>query len=67
MARAIPEAMKLDPAACRAHAMTHFDRDKIARQHVTLYEALCSAMPNPKGDPTHANGLVYESLGVVAP
>ena len=42
MARAIPEAMKLDPAACRAHAMAHFDRDKIARQHVTLYEALCS-------------------------
>src|SRR6478735_3630650 len=38
MVRAIPAAMHLDPAVCRAHAMKLFDRDMIARQHVTLYE-----------------------------
>ena len=38
MARAIPRAMALDPAACRAHAAAHFDRDLIARQHLALYE-----------------------------
>jgi glycosyltransferase involved in cell wall biosynthesis len=37
MARAIPRAMALDPAACRAHAETAFDRARIARQHLDLY------------------------------
>jgi glycosyltransferase involved in cell wall biosynthesis len=38
MVQAIPRAMALDPAACRAHAAAMFDRDTIARQYLTLYE-----------------------------
>lgn len=38
MARALPRAMALDPAACRAHAEALFDRDRIARQYLALYE-----------------------------
>jgi glycosyltransferase involved in cell wall biosynthesis len=67
MVRAIPAAMKLDPAVCRAHALKLFDRDMIARQHVSLYETLCSPMPNTKVRAAHANGLVRESLGAIAP
>ncbi len=38
MARAIPRAMALDPAACRAHVAAHFDRGLIAQQHLALYQ-----------------------------
>lgn len=38
MARAIPSAMLLEPANCRAHALSMFDRDLIARQYQTIYE-----------------------------
>jgi len=38
MAREVPRAMTLDPAACRAHAATLFDRGLIARQHLAVYE-----------------------------
>jgi glycosyltransferase involved in cell wall biosynthesis len=38
MARAIPRAMALDPAACRAHIAATFDRGLIARQHLALFE-----------------------------
>ena len=38
MARAIPRAMALDPAACRAHAEALFDRDRIAGQNLSIYE-----------------------------
>ena len=40
MARAIPRAMALDPAACRAHAEAYFDRTRIAQQHLVLYERI---------------------------
>lgn len=38
MARLVPRAMALDPAACRAHAEANYDRDLIARQYVAVYE-----------------------------
>jgi glycosyltransferase involved in cell wall biosynthesis len=38
MALAIPRAMGLDPAACRARAAALFDRDLIARRYLALYE-----------------------------
>jgi len=40
MVRAIPRAMELEPAACRAHAATLFDRDLIARQYLAIYEEM---------------------------
>jgi glycosyltransferase involved in cell wall biosynthesis len=40
MVRAIPRAMALDPAACRAHAEALFDRDKIAQQYLAIYERI---------------------------
>jgi glycosyltransferase involved in cell wall biosynthesis len=40
MVGAIPRAMKLDPAACRKHAETNFDRDLIAKRYVNVYEAV---------------------------
>jgi glycosyltransferase involved in cell wall biosynthesis len=38
MVRAIPRAMALDPAACRAHIAATFDRPIITRRHLELYE-----------------------------
>lgn len=38
MARAIPRALALDPAACRAHAEAMFDRGLIARRYLAVYE-----------------------------
>jgi glycosyltransferase involved in cell wall biosynthesis len=38
MARAIPRAMELDPEACRAHAESLFNRDRIAREYLSIYE-----------------------------
>jgi len=43
MAREIPRAMTLDPAACRAHAEALFDRDRIAQQHLALYEQVLAS------------------------
>ncbi len=43
MARAIPRAMELDPAACRAHAEALFDRDQIARQYLAIYEQVLAS------------------------
>lgn len=40
MARAIPRALALDPAACRAHVAAHFNRDLIARRYLDLYESI---------------------------
>jgi glycosyltransferase involved in cell wall biosynthesis len=37
MARALPNAMALDPAACRAHAAARFDRSVVARRHADLF------------------------------
>jgi glycosyltransferase involved in cell wall biosynthesis len=48
MVRAIPRAMALDPAACRAHAEALFDRDKIAQQYVALYERILAEGRVPK-------------------
>lgn len=39
---AVPRALALDPAACRAHAERLFDRDRIARQHLAVYRELLS-------------------------
>jgi glycosyltransferase involved in cell wall biosynthesis len=49
MARAIPRAMALDPAACRAHAAALFDRDMIARRYLALY-ARVLGVPVPEDD-----------------
>jgi glycosyltransferase involved in cell wall biosynthesis len=38
MVKAIPKAMKLDPAQCRAHAEAKFGRDLIAQQYMSIYE-----------------------------
>jgi glycosyltransferase involved in cell wall biosynthesis len=38
MAQAIPRAMELDPADCRAHALATFDRDLIAGQYLAVFE-----------------------------
>lgn len=43
MARAIPRAMELDPAACRAHAEALFARDQIARQYLAIYEQVLAS------------------------
>ena len=40
MVRAIPRAMALDPAACRAHAAALFDRGRIAQQYLAIYERI---------------------------
>jgi glycosyltransferase involved in cell wall biosynthesis len=45
MARAIPRALALDPAACRAHAEAHFDRALIANRYLTLYERILAEGP----------------------
>lgn len=37
---AVPRALALDPAACRARAERLFDRDVIAHQHLAVYQAL---------------------------
>lgn len=38
LARLLPRAMALDPAACRVHAAAHFDRPAIAQQQMNVYE-----------------------------
>jgi glycosyltransferase involved in cell wall biosynthesis len=38
MIAAVPRALALDPAACRAHAATLCDRPVIAAQHLALFE-----------------------------
>ena len=43
MAREIPRAMSLDPAACRAHASALFDRERIARHYLAVYEEVLAA------------------------
>jgi glycosyltransferase involved in cell wall biosynthesis len=40
MAGAIPQAMKLNPKACRAHAEANFDRDLIAQQYLDVYKSI---------------------------
>lgn len=42
MAEALPWVMKLDPAICRAHAMTHFERSIITTQYLQLYLRVCA-------------------------
>ena len=43
MARAIPRAMELDPADCRAHAEALCGRDHIARQYFAIYEQVLTS------------------------
>jgi glycosyltransferase involved in cell wall biosynthesis len=43
MAREVPRAMTLNPAACRAHAEALFDRDLIARQYQAIFDTVISA------------------------
>src|SRR5205807_1193553 len=57
MARSLPAAMALDPAACRAHAAACFDRSIIARRHVDLFarviaDARDRGLEAEKEDPT---------------
>lgn len=40
MVAAIPRAMSLDPAACRAHVEANFDRPIITKRLLTLYERI---------------------------
>jgi glycosyltransferase involved in cell wall biosynthesis len=40
MAKAVPKAMTLDPAACRRHAEALFDREMIAGQYLAIYEQI---------------------------
>lgn len=40
MIRAIPQAMRLRPEDCRAHALAMFDRDLIARRYLDIYERM---------------------------
>lgn len=47
MARAVPRAMKLDPAACREHIARHFDRPAIVRQYLSLYERIVAEHRRP--------------------
>lgn len=49
MVRAVPRAMALDPAACRAQAERLFDRERIARQHMEIYERVIAGEPLPQG------------------
>jgi glycosyltransferase involved in cell wall biosynthesis len=42
MAAALPQVMALDPAACRAEAMSRFDRSNIGQQYVDQYELAIS-------------------------
>ena len=43
MARSIPKAMALDPRACREHAESTFDRDRIAREYLSVYEQVLTS------------------------
>ena len=48
MVAALPRAMALDPAACRAHAEARFSRDAIARRYLDLYAMVLErAAPAP--------------------
>ncbi len=40
LARRLPAAMALDPAACRAHVAAHFDRSVIARRQVAIFDSV---------------------------
>jgi glycosyltransferase involved in cell wall biosynthesis len=37
LVRALPRAMTLDPAACRAHALARFDRAAVAERYIDAY------------------------------
>lgn len=51
MARALPRAMGLDPAACRAHADARFSRAAITRQYLDLYASVIGThRPRPRPD-----------------
>jgi glycosyltransferase involved in cell wall biosynthesis len=57
MARAIPRAMTLDPVACRAHAELLFNRDRIAKEYLAVYEEVLVSharvmmtVSQPRGD-----------------
>jgi glycosyltransferase involved in cell wall biosynthesis len=43
MARSIPRAMELDPVACRSHAESTFNRDRIAREYLSVYEQVLAS------------------------
>jgi glycosyltransferase involved in cell wall biosynthesis len=54
MVRAVPHALALDPAACRAQAERLFERTQIARQHLEIYASVLGI------EPSVGNGLVVE-------
>ena len=47
LAAALPRAMALDPAACRAHIAAHFDRSVIARRQANLYAGILASTLQP--------------------
>jgi hypothetical protein len=47
MARSIHRAMELDPSACRAHAESTFNRDRIAREYLSIFEQVLES-PSPQ-------------------
>lgn len=56
MARALPAAMALNPADCRAHAAARFDRSVVARLHAALFARVIAdrrdwEIPTEKEDP----------------
>ena len=69
MVRAVPRAMALDPAACRAHAAELFDRNRIARQYLEIYEQVLGSAkdeaPKKTSAPldTPANGSPLPEIG----
>jgi glycosyltransferase involved in cell wall biosynthesis len=43
MVEAVPRALGLDPAACRAHAAAMWDRELISRQYLDVYERVLAS------------------------
>jgi glycosyltransferase involved in cell wall biosynthesis len=75
MARSIPRAMELDPVACRSHAESTFNRDRIAREYLSVYEQVLAERssylpkthgPRSKADSSTGDVLISErgQLGV---
>jgi len=60
MAREVPRAMTLDPAACRAHAEALFDRDRIAGQYRAIFDDVLASRTTP---PTPTPGRMGDLTG----
>lgn len=63
LARVLPAAMALDPAACRAHVAAQFDRSVIAPRLVNLFAATLAAT---SADPTSTAATSAAATRVIA-